>query len=72
MTAWRRFWTSFEGLTGGTLLLLLAVAALLAPLVYPGDPQAIVAQPLVPPLADPHWPLGTDRLGRDVAAELIH
>ncbi|MBP0651362.1 ABC transporter permease, partial [Mycobacterium tuberculosis] len=51
---------------------LLAVAALLAPLVYPGDPQAIVAQPLVPPLADPHWPLGTDRLGRDVAAELIH
>ena len=39
----------------------------LAPLLYPGDPLAIVGPPLVPPFTDAAHPLGTDRLGRDVA-----
>src|SRR5215218_5565221 len=61
-----------EGLLGAALLLLILLAALLAPLLYPGDPQAIAGRPLLPPLADARFPLGTDRLGRDVAAGLLH
>lgn len=68
----RRFWSSFEGATGGGLLLVLIAAALVAPLLYPGDPQAIVGAPLVAPFTEAGLPLGTDRLGRDVAAELLH
>lgn len=68
----RRFWTSFEGATGGGLLVLLALAALLAPWLFPGDPQAIVGAPLLPLFREAGLPLGTDRLGRDVAAALAH
>lgn len=53
-------------------MLTIAAAALLAPLVFPGDPQAIVGRPLLPPLTEPALPLGTDRLGRDVLAGLVH
>lgn len=67
-----RFWRRTEGLIGAGLLALLILAALLAPLLYPGDPQAIVGAPLVAPFTDMHLPLGSDRLGRDVAAELVH
>ena len=63
---------SGEGLTGLLLLVLLALAALAAPMLFPGDPLAIVGAPLTPPFADAAHPLGTDRLGRDVAAELLH
>lgn len=72
MSGFRRFWASFEGATGGALLILLIAAALAAPLLFPGDPQAIVGAPLTPPFSEPGLLLGTDRLGRDVAAELVH
>jgi peptide/nickel transport system permease protein len=61
-----------EGLLGAALLLLILLAATLAPVLYPGDPQAIAGRPLLTPFADPRFPLGTDRLGRDVAAGLLH
>lgn len=61
-----------EGAAGLLLLAGLALAALFAPLVYPGDPLAISGAPLLPPFADAAHPLGTDRLGRDVAAGLVH
>jgi peptide/nickel transport system permease protein len=67
-----RLLRSPEGVLGGALLLLVLLAALLAPVLYPGDPQAIAGRPLLPPLTDPRLPLGTDRLGRDVAAGLLH
>lgn len=60
------------GLAGALLLLLVLAASLAAPLLFPGDPKAIAGPPLVPPLADARHPLGTDRLGRDVLAELAH
>jgi peptide/nickel transport system permease protein len=63
---------SGEGLCGLLLLALLILTALAAPLVYLGDPLAITGAPLIPPFADAAHPLGTDRLGRDVAAELAH
>jgi peptide/nickel transport system permease protein len=61
-----------DGAVGLALLALLVTAALGAPIFYPGDPLAISGTPLIPPFADAAHPLGTDRLGRDVAAELAH
>jgi peptide/nickel transport system permease protein len=63
---------SGEGAAGLVLLALFVAAALAAPVIYPGDPLAIAGPPLVQPFADGAYPLGTDRLGRDVAAGLAH
>lgn len=59
-------------LLGGGILLALLLLALFAPLLSPGDPMAIAGRPLVRPFTDPALPLGTDRLGRDLMAGLIH
>lgn len=67
-----RFRRSPEGVIGLIVLLLIAAMALFAPLVFPGDPLAIAGRPLLPPFADPRFPLGTDQLGRDLLAELLH
>jgi len=61
-----------EGLAGSIILTILVAAALLAPLLFPGDPLRIVAAPLLSPFDNSAFPLGTDRLGRDVLAELFH
>lgn len=61
-----------EGAIGLALLLLLALIALLAPVFSPGDPLRIAGRALVAPFTDPALPLGTDRLGRDVFAGLLH
>ena len=60
------------GALGAALLAAGALAALLAPLLCPADPLDIVGRPLTPPFADPLVPLGTDRLGRDILAGLVH
>ena len=54
------------------ILLLVAVVALLAPWLAPGDPSALgpAADRLLPPSAA--HPLGTDMLGRDALARLVH
>ncbi len=57
---------------GAAILLLVAALALLAPHLYPDNPQDMVAAPTQWPGADPAYPLGTDSLGRDIAAGLIH
>ncbi|TIO90439.1 MAG: ABC transporter permease, partial [Mesorhizobium sp.] len=57
---------------GALILALLVAIALAAPLLFPGDPQAIAGPALLPPLQNWSLPLGTDRLGRDVLAELFH
>lgn len=72
MTLLRRLLRSPEGAIGLVILCLLVLVALLAPLVFPGDPMAIVGEALVPPFTDPALPLGTDRLGRNVLAALMH
>jgi len=54
-----------------TLIIVLALAAILAPLISPFDPQYMDAsQSLAGPGAR-HW-LGTDQLGRDVLTRLIY
>jgi len=57
---------------GLVLIAAIALAGIAAPLLFPGDPLDIVGRPLLAPFVDGRFPLGTDRLGRDVAAGLVH
>lgn len=61
-----------SALLGALVLVLIAMAALLSGLLFPGDPLDMVARPLLPPLQDPAFWLGSDSLGRNVAAGLAH
>ncbi|MFB9951701.1 ABC transporter permease [Rhizobium puerariae] len=61
-----------EGAAGIGILSLLVLVALFAPVLSPGDPLRIAGAPLLPPFTDPTFPLGTDRLGRDVLAGIVH
>jgi peptide/nickel transport system permease protein len=72
MTGLARFARSPEGATGALLLALVLAAAGTAPLLFSGDPMALVGPPLLPPFTDAGFALGTDRLGRDVLAMLVH
>ncbi|TKT74666.1 ABC transporter permease [Aquamicrobium sp. LC103] len=72
MTVLKRLLRTPEGLAGTIMLCLLALAALLAPIIFPSDPLSIAGPALLPPFTDAAFPLGTDRLGRDVLAGLVH
>lgn len=60
------------GLLGALVLLAIALAGLFAPWIAPGDPLNMVARPLTAPFTDMQFPLGTDQLGRNVFAGLVH
>ncbi len=68
----RRFARNRGALIGAVLVAVIVAAALLAPLFYPSDPMRIVATPELWPGQDPAFPLGTDALGRDIAAMVVH
>lgn len=59
-------------LTGLAMLAGLIVLALGAPWFYPDDPLRTVGDTLIAPGQDWRYPLGTDTLGRDLAAGLVH
>ncbi|MBM3525298.1 MAG: ABC transporter permease [Alphaproteobacteria bacterium] len=61
-----------EGAVGGAALAIAALCAATAPLIAPGDPLSMVGRPLLAPFVDASLPLGTDRLGRSVAAGVLH
>ena len=61
-----------EGAVGLAVLAALALLALSAPVLFPGDPLKIAGRALIVPFSDPAFPLGTDRLGRDVLAGIVH
>jgi peptide/nickel transport system permease protein len=67
---WQRFAASRVGLAGLAILFLVLLVALTAPILYPGDPFAIVGRPFQPPSAAHLF--GTDSLGRDMANCLAH
>lgn len=70
--ALRAFLRNPTAATGLAFILLLVATAFLAPLLYPEDPLGMVGLPLVWPGESTEFPLGTDSLGRDVAAGLVH
>jgi peptide/nickel transport system permease protein len=64
--------TGWIGLAAVLVLGLVMLAAAAAPWLVAGDPDAMVAPPLVAPFADAAHPLGTDSLGRDLLAGVIY
>jgi peptide/nickel transport system permease protein len=59
-------------MTGLLILLSVVGVACCASWLFPGDPLDMVGSPTVWPGEDPDFPLGTDSLGRDVAAGLAY
>ena len=72
MSLLRRFLRTPEAVAGALILAALVAMALAAPLLFPRDPLSIAGPALLPPFRDWSLPLGTDRLGRNVLAELFH
>ncbi|MEQ8347367.1 MAG: ABC transporter permease [Sneathiellaceae bacterium] len=71
-TARRRSRWSALFLIGCLLLILITAAAVTAGLVWPAGPWVQAGDPFTPPLTVSGLPLGTDGLGRDVAAMLAY
>ena len=68
--AFSRFVRHRLALAGLVLLLCVVVAAALAGTLYPADPFSLVGKPFQPPFGE--YPLGTDMLGRDLAAGVLY
>lgn len=64
--------SNLSGIVGAVLLGLIALTAILAPTIYPNDPLDFVAAPYIQPLTDLLFPLGTDNMGRDILAGVVH
>ncbi|MCW3473292.1 ABC transporter permease [Limobrevibacterium gyesilva] len=69
LLAWSRHHWAL--LLGGGMLAVLAALTLAAPALYPEDPLSMVGPPDVRPF-DEGFLFGTDSLGRDVAAGILH
>lgn len=67
----RRFLRHRLAVFGGVVLIVMAVAAILAPLVAPYDPNAIDLTRISQPPDRDHW-MGTDRVGRDALSRVIY
>jgi peptide/nickel transport system permease protein len=67
---WRRFKRNRAAVFGLTILMAIVCLALAAPLIYTQSPFRVVSKPFLPPFGE--YPLGTDVLGRDVLAGIVH
>jgi peptide/nickel transport system permease protein len=72
MTLIHNFSRNPMALTGALLLLAVGLTALAAPTVFPSDPLRIVAPALIEPFTNGRYPLGTDGMGRDMLAMIVH
>jgi peptide/nickel transport system permease protein len=72
MTFFRQFFRNPLALTGSLILGLIVLAAVVAPLIFPADPLRIVGPALIEPFSDSHFPFGTDGMGRDILAMILH
>ena len=59
------------GLVPAAVIVVIAIAALAAPLLAPHDPLRIIAEPLAAPARDASIPLGSDHSGRDLLSRLL-
>jgi peptide/nickel transport system permease protein len=69
--AWRVFARNLAALVGLGMLVVIVLVAVFGPWLYPVDPFDIVWAPMTAP-GDARFWLGTDYLGRDVLAGIIH
>ncbi|MBC9206643.1 ABC transporter permease [Roseomonas aerophila] len=70
-TFWRNFARNRGAVVGLVILVLVLIVALTAPWIFPGSPWDMAGAPFAPPGEDGML-LGTDSLGRDVAAGIAH
>ncbi len=68
----RRLLANPGGVAGLLILAGVLFMAATANLFYPGDPFDMVGRPYLWPGQNPAFPLGTDNMGRDIAAGLFH
>jgi peptide/nickel transport system permease protein len=68
----RLFLTNPNAVIGVLILTIVTLAALTAPFFFPGDPLEMVSRPFLWPGQNAAYPLGTDSMGRDVLAGLVH
>ncbi|MDO1583821.1 ABC transporter permease [Rhizobium oryzicola] len=68
----RIFLTNPNAIIGLVFLVTVIAVALAAPYLFPGDPLEMVARPFLWPGQNPAYPLGTDSMGRDVLAGIVH
>ena len=69
---WARFIRNRSAVAGLVLIALVLAMTLIVPAFYPVDPFDIVWRPLAPPGEAPAIPLGSDFLGRNVLAGIVH
>ncbi|MDG2296001.1 MAG: ABC transporter permease [Paracoccaceae bacterium] len=69
--AWQMFRQNHAAMTALVLLSLIVLGAIFGPMLYPIDPFEMVWSPFSPPGVD-GFILGTDYLGRDLLAAIIH
>jgi peptide/nickel transport system permease protein len=69
--AWGMFRQNHAAMVGLALLVLIVLGAIFGPYLYPGEPFEMVWAPFSPPGVD-GFLLGTDYLGRDLLAQIIH
>ena len=69
-SGFQRFMRHRPAVIGLVLLLVVLAAAALANVIYPGDPFGMVGKPFQPPFGE--YLLGTDMLGRDMAAGVLY
>jgi peptide/nickel transport system permease protein len=67
----RRYARNRGAVAGAIVLLGVVVLAAIAPLLYPASPWQMAGTPFAHPFT-PGFPLGTDSLGRDIAAGIAH
>ena len=72
MSFFARFAQNRGALIGLIILVTIILMAISAPLFYPESPWRMVQRPFLPPLEVDGFPLGTDTMGRNVAAGLMH
>lgn len=70
MSFLKRFAENRGAVAGLAILAVVIAVALTAPLIVPADPMAIRGRPLLPPGGE--FGFGTDMLGRDVFAGVVH
>jgi peptide/nickel transport system permease protein len=68
----KRFLRHPGGLFGSLILLAVLVVALFAALLFPASPWQMQGDPLLGVMEQSAFPLGTDMLGRDIAAGLAY
>ena len=71
MTFLRAFFRNRGAAVGLVILLLVALMAATAPIVFPFSPWDMQGAPFAPPGEEGFW-LGSDSLGRDVAADIAY